>query len=972
MSLQKFRQTSKFLNVLILIAALLCIGAPSANAQSLNLSGTVTLDGVPLEGVLMDSPQLGQFTTLSDGSYSYLAGFGTSYDVTPTLAGYTFIPPTVSGVLINNTTEDFVAVANVYILSGTVSDDGAPIEDVLVDGGVLGITTTDVDGKFAFPVRYGDAYQLILSKPGYVFSGAHSGTVFSDTEIPFEADQVNLYYLQGYVVADGAGVSGVLVDGGVLGTQTTDEYGYFTFGYLNQDMDYALAFSASGYSFPGGVVTGTLSEDVFLEIEAVRSQFSISGKVLLNGAALEGVEIDGGELGTVLTDSNGGYMFSAAEFGAKYTIAANLLGYQIDPPFREVTINGDSTADFTATQPTHTITIHTDLNGKDLDDIKVDGGSLGEGRTNRNGQYQIEAVPFGTIYAIKVSSKDYEFDPDSASGVVDGDIDLYFSVEANLVFGDAIELISRASSSVAGNADSSAIVSGSVAMSADDRYVAFSSAATNLVSLDTNTALDAFVRDRENGTTSRISVNAVGQGGNAASATPLNRGRAITISADGNRIVFHSDATNLIALDLNRSSDIFLFDRAVSKLQVVSTSSSGVIGNSASYVPFINSNGDAVAFESVATNLIVVDRNSSSDIFLRNLTANTTQCISVNTAGAVGNSGSYAPALNADGTIVVFESDASDLVASDTNAARDVFLRNSITSKTELISVGVNGAAADGASSSAVVSADGSIVAFKSSATNLVSADTNGVADVFVRDRNSGVTTRVSVSAAGTQGNLESGIGQISISQDGRYVAFTSSASNLVSGDTNALSDVFVYDREINEVVRASETITEGALNGGSGDASVGVDGLTISFASSANNLVDDDADGTSDVFYRVTPLFPEELSNGEKIKNPPAVIAGKRRVTIVMQEFTRPSGRQDVNADAVTPKGSGVYYNVVLKNNLGKTISDRTGKRNRVTLGGLKPGSYSATYTAKVVNNGSVVSSTAKSPKQKFTVQKY
>ena len=972
MSLLRNKNTTVYLAIATLLAGLLSFGASSAGAQSLIVSGTVTLDGLPLQGVLMDSPTLGTTTTLADGTYSLNGSFGMSYDITPTLPGHTFIPPVASGVLSNNMTEDFVAIQDIYSLTGTVSDDGVPIDGVLVDGGVLGIVVTDEFGQFAFPIRYGENYALILSKPGYAFTGAHTGTAFSNVDIPFEADQINQYYLDGYVVADGAGVSGVQVDGGPLGTLVTDQYGYFLFGLVDQDFDYALAFSAVGYTFPSGVVVGTMTDNTLLEIEAVRSQYTISGKVQIGGVALAGVEINGGDLGTTTTDANGQYSFSGADFGGTYSITASLLGYQFEPTFQEVIISADTAVDFSATQPTYKITVHADLNNKDLADIDVDAGSLGKGSTNKKGDFEIAAVPFGTSYSIQVSSSDYEFDPDSASGIVEGDTDLYFSVESNLVFGNAIELISRASNADAGNADSGAVTSSSIAMSADDRYIAFSSSATNLVSRDTNAAIDAFVRDRENATTIRISVNSAGQGGNAASATPLNRGRAITMSADGNRVVFHSDATNLGSVDTNRSSDIFLYDRGVKGLQVVSTSSRGLLGNGSSYVPSINANGDMVAFESLATNLITVDRNNSSDIFLKNLSSKTTQCISVSTAGTVANSGSYAPAINSDGTIVVFESDASDLVSSDTNGLRDVFLRNLISGTTELVSVGANGAAADGASSNAVVSADGTIVAFRSSATNLVSSDTNGVADVFVRDRTSGVTTRISVSEKAAQADLDSGTGQISISQDGRYVAFTSNATNLVSPDTNNLSDVFVFDRELNEIVRASQTISEEVINGSSGDVCLGVDGLTLSFATNADKLSSDDVDSTSDVFYRETPLFPEELSNGEKIKNPPTIITGKRRVTVVMQEFILPAGRSqfDALASAAAAKGARVVYNVVLKNNLGKTISDRTGKRNRATVGGLKPGSYSATYTAKVVNNGTVVSSTAKSPKQKFTVQ--
>lgn len=946
--------------------------AGSVQAQSLTVSGTVTLNGSPLAGVVMDSPQLGSTTTAVDGTYTLIGSFGSSYDVTPSLFGYTFNPLTVSGILTNNVTADFAATASTFSISGTVTDDTFPVEGVDIDGGALGTTTTDSQGKFVIPAPYGSMYQLILTKNGYVFNGSTQGVVTGDLDLLFEADLANQFFLAGFVVADGAGVGGVTVDGGSLGTQVTDDLGFFSFGLLNEGTPYTLNFSVSGLSFPNGPVSGTLNDNSFIEVDALRAKFTISGQVSNGSSGVAGVLIDGGELGLATTDANGLYSFSNAEFGATYVISAQLLGFSIEPFFQVVTVNGDSVLNFSATSPTHKLTVHVDKLGKALADIKVDAGSLGSGKTNSRGEFEIDAIPFGKVYNVKVSSNEFEFIPDEASGIIFGDSDVYFSIESTLIFGEDIELISRASSGEAGKSDSGAVASGTTAMSADDRYVVFTSAASNLVSRDTNSAFDVFVHDREDGTTSRISANAAGQGGDAASGSPLNRGRAASISADGARIVFHSDATNLISLDKNSSSDIFMYDRSLGRLQVVSTSTSGSIGNASSYVPAIDANGDAVVFESLASNLIPIDRNEASDIYFKKLSNDSTQCVSIGTDGAVANGGSYAPQISSDGTYVVFESDATNLVSGDTNSLRDVFMRNMSSGRNELISVASDGTLANGASSGAVVSADGNIVAFKSDASNLVSGDTNGVSDVFVRDRAAGTTKRISLDSDGKQANAASGVGALSISQDGSFVAFTSNASNLVPGDTNGKADVFIYDVVLGEIVRASETLLEEPVDGNSGDVYLGVDGFTVVFASEANNLSADDEKNISDVFYRETPLFPVELNKGEKIKKPPTVVGNKKKVTVVMQEFIKNGSRhnQGINANAATPKGSGIVYVVTIKNKLGQTIADRTGKKNRVTVGGLKPGSYSVTYKAQSISNGKVVLSSAKSPKQKFSIK--
>ena len=208
---------------------------------------------------------------------------------------------------------------------------------------------------------------------------------------------------------------------------------------------------------------------------------------------------------------------------------------------------------------------------------------------------------------------------------------------------------------------------------------------------------------------------------------------------------------------------------------------------------------------------------------------------SVGAGGAQGDGRSILPAISSDGRYVTFQSDAASLVAGDTNGVTDVFVHDRLTGTTERVSVDSAGAQGNGASSVPSISADGRYVAFLSDATNLVAGDTNGVSDVFVHDRTTGATERASVSTGGTQS--DGGCGYVAISPDGRFVAFGSLAANLVSGDTNGTGDVFLRDRTTGTTERVSVTTGGAQGNNFSGSPAVSADGRYVAFESRASNL---------------------------------------------------------------------------------------------------------------------------------------
>ncbi len=194
-------------------------------------------------------------------------------------------------------------------------------------------------------------------------------------------------------------------------------------------------------------------------------------------------------------------------------------------------------------------------------------------------------------------------------------------------------------------------------------------------------------------------------------------------------------------------------------------------------------------------------------------------------------------AISADGRHAAFGSYASNLVAGDTNGFRDVFVHDRQTGETTRVSVASDGTQANSDASDPVISADGQIVAFWSQATNLVAGDTNGYADVFVHDRSTGETTRVSVASGGGEANSSSG--SMSLSGSGRYIAFSTSASNLVSGDSNNTTDVFVHDRATGQTTRVSVASSGAQASGGVSDlAAITSDGRFVAFRSGASNLV--------------------------------------------------------------------------------------------------------------------------------------
>ena len=333
------------------------------------------------------------------------------------------------------------------------------------------------------------------------------------------------------------------------------------------------------------------------------------------------------------------------------------------------------------------------------------------------------------------------------------------------------------------------------AISMHGRFVAFVSLSTDLVSGDTNGASDVFVRDRRDGTTTRVSVSSAELQANGAS--PDGGGdSAPAISAFGRFVVFASEATNLVPHDTNGASDVFVRDRELGTTRRVDVSSTGrqanagvCLSQTSFHAVAVSDDGRYVAFCSLASNLVPGDRNGQPDVFVRDTLRGTTQRVSVSSFGGGGNAASADPQISGDGHLVAFTSDASNLVPGDHNGMTDVFVRNLMTGRTTRVSISSRGREASDASEAPAISDGGRFVAFASSASNLVGGDTNGYPDVFVRDRALHTTTRASVSTAGVQADHPSYDPEIS--DDGTVVSFVSSADNLNPLDEDNSLDIF-------------------------------------------------------------------------------------------------------------------------------------------------------------------------------------
>ncbi len=389
-------------------------------------------------------------------------------------------------------------------------------------------------------------------------------------------------------------------------------------------------------------------------------------------------------------------------------------------------------------------------------------------------------------------------------------------------------------------------------VSEDGRYVAFRSEATNIVADDTDTVRDIYVRDRQTGQVSLVS-RASGPAGAKGARDSYNP----RISANGRFVVFRSNATNLVPEDTDTLEDIYVRDLQANQTILVSRASTpvGAKGNGGSFNASISADGQRVAFRSEATNLSPEDTDTVPDIYVRDLSTNETILVSraSGVAGAKGTGFSEFPVISGDGRRVAFRSEAPNLVAEDPDPVEDIYVRDLQTSETLLVSRAAGAGAKGNARSTFVsISADGNLIAFDSQSTNLHPEDTLPDADVYLRDMTTGAVELISRASGPAGAKAVPGSSEPAVSADGRYVAFQSAASNLDPDDTDGTLDVYVRDRQ----TFSTEALSPALVNpyNRSFEAQIAGDGKLVAYQADAGTAGSGSSVPPSDVWASAVP----------------------------------------------------------------------------------------------------------------------
>ena len=349
----------------------------------------------------------------------------------------------------------------------------------------------------------------------------------------------------------------------------------------------------------------------------------------------------------------------------------------------------------------------------------------------------------------------------------------------------------------------------------------------------------------------------VASDGSQAISSDRGSGNA-AISPDGRFVAFLSGADNLVPNDTNGEMDAFMHDIVTGQTRRVSIASDGAEADSLSEGVSVAAEGQYVAFNSPASNLVSEDTNGTLDVFVHELSSRVTTRVSISSNGTQGDRRSRLCAITPDGRFVLFHSRANNLVPDDTNSGEDddVFVHDRLTSETMLVNVTANGDQIMGNNRCNAINPDGTLILFVSNANSLGPGD--GISHLYIKNLSTGDIDMVSVASDGTPNNeiaLTGGrvglIDSASISDDGRFVVFAAASDNLVPNDTNGEVDIFLHDRATKGTRRISEAANGDAANETSRHPSISGDGTRIGFDSMATNLTGDSFNGESQAFVQ-------------------------------------------------------------------------------------------------------------------------
>jgi len=408
--------------------------------------------------------------------------------------------------------------------------------------------------------------------------------------------------------------------------------------------------------------------------------------------------------------------------------------------------------------------------------------------------------------------------------------------------------------------------------SADGRYVAFASMATNLTPADTDNVVDVFVKDLTTGEVQVASRTAAGVKGDAISTRP-------SISADGRRVAFTSAADNLSPDDTDGYFDVYVKDLTTGAVTLASRTAGGTKANGSSGSAALSADGSAAAFSTNATNLSPDATDGESHVYVKRLDTGDLSFVDGGTlARPDEQTGAYGPSLSSDGRVVAFVTDASGLDPADTDQRADIYVRDLVAGEVRLASTNVDGVKGDLPSTGASLSADGTRVAFETASDNLTPDDPDTSSDVYVKDLTDRSLLLASTDAAGTKANQAAGYP--SLSPDGGYLAFSSDATNLGVDTAPLVKQVYRKDLHSGELIPAS-VATGGGPAGDylSIEPSISDQGAVVSFDSPSTNLAPDGSNRVADVFAKILspPTAPDLTPPTGRLSATPARLKPSR-----------------------------------------------------------------------------------------------
>jgi Tol biopolymer transport system component len=418
----------------------------------------------------------------------------------------------------------------------------------------------------------------------------------------------------------------------------------------------------------------------------------------------------------------------------------------------------------------------------------------------------------------------------------------FASILAGILTGANAEAQSTVRVSLDANGGQGDADSGRARVSADGRYVAFASQSSSFVPGDNNGRFDIFVKDRMTGAIERVSVATGGAEANGSSEHPA-------ISADGQFVAFMSDAENLTPSDLNHAMDIFVHDRLTGITTCASVNVNGGTSSYESIHPSISADGRWVAYQSLGTDIVPGRVGNGYEAFIFDRLNGTNEVASLTWNGSRSQTDVWFPRISADGRFVAFQGRGVDLVPNDTNPFDDIYVRDRSALTTTRASLDAAGAEAYGSSMTPSLSADGTLVVFRSFSTALVPGDTNVASDIFLKNRITGAIDRINFGIAGAQASDHSD--EPSIAASGAFAVFKSRATNLALNDLNGKPDVFSVEIASRSVHRASLSDLGREVGSESRLPDVTNDGQFVVFESPASDLVAGDTNPHVDIFAR-------------------------------------------------------------------------------------------------------------------------